>query len=66
MAKNGLLSRLQRRLWLLGASGLLQPQANLPRLYAKPCGPASPARMRRRVPFKLYGFTSIKSSSNSA
>ena len=35
MAKNGLLSRLQRRLWLLGASGLLQPQASSPRLYAK-------------------------------
>ena len=64
MAKNGLLSRLQRRLWLLGASGLLQPRASSPRLYARPCGPASPARIRRRVPFRLYGFMSIKSSSN--
>jgi hypothetical protein len=26
MAKNGLLSRLQRRLWLLGSNGLLQPR----------------------------------------
>ena len=59
-----LLSRLQRRLWLLGASGLLQPQGSSPRLYARPCGPASPVRTRRRAPFKLYGFISIKSSSS--
>jgi hypothetical protein len=65
MVKNGLLSRLQRRLWLLGESGLLQPRGSSPRLYARPCAPVSPARMRRRVPFKLYGFISIKSSSNS-
>jgi len=42
-----------------------QPRGSSPRLYARPCAPVSPARMRRRVPFKLYGFISIKSSSNS-
>jgi hypothetical protein len=65
MGKNGLLSRLQRRLWLLGESGRLQPRVSSQPLYARPCGPASLARTRRRVPFKLYGFISIKSSSSS-
>jgi 16S rRNA (cytosine1402-N4)-methyltransferase len=43
----------------------LATTGNSPRLYARPCAPVSPGRMRRRVPFKLYGFISIKSSNNS-
>ena len=31
----------------------------------RPCGPVSPARIRRRGPFRLYGFTSIGNSISS-
>ena len=49
MAKNGLLSRLQRRLWLLGANNLLSQQASSRPLYARPCAPVNQGRTRRRA-----------------
>ena len=61
MAKNGLLNRLQRRLLLLGAANRSSAPANWPISWVKRSAHGSRARIRRRAPFKLYGFTSIGS-----
>jgi len=54
-----LLMRLQRRLLLLGQGNLSQPHDNLPRSWRKPSVRASRGSIRRRAPFRLYGFSSI-------
>ncbi|EXI77690.1 MAG: Ribosomal RNA small subunit methyltransferase H [Candidatus Accumulibacter appositus] len=64
IAKKVVAARGERPLATTGELAALVRAASQP-LYARPCGPASLARTRRRVPFKLYGFISIKNSSNS-
>ncbi len=66
MGTNGLLSRLQRRLWLAanGASPSPVP-ASLPPSLRKRCAAGSRARTRPPAPFRLFGFTSMPNSPNS-
>ena len=61
MGKNGLLNRLQERLLRQGAANLSGPQGSLPRSWVARFGRASRASTRRPGPFRLFGFTSIKS-----
>lgn len=65
MGKNGLLFRLQRRLLLAGqsptVSGLSTARASLPKSWVTSSKPVRRARIRQPAPFRLYGFTSIKS-----
>lgn len=57
--------RLQRRLLLAGQSptvlGLSTPRASLPKSWVTSSKPVRRARIRQPAPFRLYGFTSIKS-----
>ena len=61
MGKNGLLNRLQRRLLLLAGTRPSARPANLPISWLRRSAHGSRARIRRRAPFKLYGFSSIGS-----
>ena len=61
MGKNGLLFRLQRRLLLAGQSSQFQAHDSLPRSWQTRSRPAKRARIRQPVPFRLSGFSSIKS-----
>jgi len=61
MGKNGLLNRLQRRLLLFAAASPSGAPGNWPISWQRRSAHASRARIRRRAPFKLYGFTSIGS-----
>src|SRR6478735_5769724 len=62
MAKNGLLGRSQRRLWLADRSGaLLQPPPSWPSSWLARSKPASRARTLQRAHFRLFGFSSTPS-----
>ena len=62
MAKNGLLFRLQRRLWLADRNGaLLQPPPSWPSSWLARSKPASRARTLQRAHFRLFGFSSTPS-----
>jgi 16S rRNA (cytosine1402-N4)-methyltransferase len=61
MGKNGLLFRLQRRLLLAGQSNQFQAHDSLPVSWQTRSRPAKRARTRPPVPFRLSGFSSIKS-----
>ncbi len=57
--------RLQRRLLLAGQSSRFYAHDSLPRSWQTPSKPARKARTRPLAPFRLSGFTSIKSLKNS-
>jgi 16S rRNA (cytosine1402-N4)-methyltransferase len=59
--ENGLLNRLQRRLLLRAAASPSSAPGNWPISWLARSAPGSRARIRRRAPFRLYGFTSIGS-----
>ena len=65
MGKNGLLFRLQRRLLLAANSAPFRAHESLPRSWLTSCGPAKRGRTLQRGPFRLFGFSSIKSLRNS-
>ncbi len=61
-ARSGLLRGLQERLSRRAQNSPSRPRANLAFSWQKPSGRASRDRIRPRAPFRLYGFTSIRSS----
>ena len=68
MGKNGMLFRLHKRLWLAARLNPSAPPANLPPSLRTSTVRAGSGRNRARIrplaPFKLYGFTSIRSLKN--
>ena len=54
-------NRLQRRLLLLAHASPSYARSNLPNSWLRRSAPGRPGRIRRRAPFRLYGFSSIGS-----